>query len=124
MPEKEPQYFKEFRKHVDTRFDTVENKIENEIGELAAMTMRQFHFMEEKMATKEDIREIWSVMVTKDDIKGMATKDDIKDMATKSDIRDLDAHIGRYERRLQPMEEIVLKDHRVRSRALEKEVGI
>lgn len=32
-------------------------------------------------------------------------------MATKDDIRDLDAHIGRFERRFQKIEEIVLDDH-------------
>jgi cob(I)alamin adenosyltransferase len=93
MPEQEPYYFKEFRKHIDKRFDAVENKIDKEIDDLAAMTKRQFDYIEEKMATKNDIKE-------------------------------LDAHIGRYERSLQPMEEIVLKDHRVRIRTLEKATGI
>lgn len=45
-------------------------------------------------------------------------------MATKDDICSLDAHIGRFERRFQNIEEIVLQDHSPRIRALEEEVGI
>ena len=50
MPEKEPQYFKEFRKHIDKRFDAVEIKIDKEIDDLAAMTMRQFDRIDQRFS--------------------------------------------------------------------------
>jgi uncharacterized coiled-coil protein SlyX len=45
-------------------------------------------------------------------------------MATKIDIEKIDSHIGNMERRFQNVEGIVLKDHRLRIRTLEKAVGV
>jgi hypothetical protein len=45
------------------------------------------HLDKEVTEIKEELRNIRSVMATKEDIKNMATKEDIKNMATKEDIR-------------------------------------
>ena len=56
-------------------------------------------FLEEDMATKDDIKN----MATKDDIKNMATKDDIKNMATKDDIKRLEMEINNINMRIDNM---------------------
>lgn len=67
MPEKEPQYFKEFRKYLDERLTTIENTLEehtcllnshaDEIGKLMIKTTR----IEDKLdgkAKQSDVDEI------------------------------------------------------------------
>lgn len=56
--------------------------------------------LEEKMATKDDIK----YMTIKDDIKHMATKDDIKYMATKDDISRLEHEIARMDGNMKQIE--------------------
>jgi hypothetical protein len=118
MNETQPQYFKEFhndfmefKKHVDKRFDHLDNKIESEINGLALI-------IKDTVATKEDIKD----MATKEDIRDMATKEDIKDMATKLDVKEILAHIGRYEIRAQNHEHTLHQDHKPRIRELEKKI--
>ena len=65
-------------------------------------------FLEEDMATKDDIKNMATKddiknMATKDDIKNMATKDDIKDMSTKDDIKRLEMEINNINMRIDNM---------------------
>lgn len=113
-----PRYFKEFEVHFD-------KKIEKEIDSLAAMTAMEFvridrrlDDMQDKMATKEDIKD----MVTKDYIVDMATKHDIRDMATKTDVKEILSLVGKYEVCALNVEDIQLHDHKPRIKDLEKEV--
>ena len=108
MPEQEPQYFKEFRKHFD-------KKIDDAVERLAISTKKQFDFMDEKMATKNDINEILITMATKDDIKQIRST-----MATKDDIARLEGKIDGLENKFDRLEGIVLDDHRPRIKKLEK----
>jgi hypothetical protein len=85
MNNEEPIYITKLKKDLISHFD---DKIEKEVGSLAAMTADQFRLIDsrfEEMATKEDLVNF----VTKDDIKNMAIKDDIKNMATKDDIKNM-----------------------------------
>ncbi|MFP4080575.1 MAG: hypothetical protein ACLFTM_08100 [Ectothiorhodospira sp.] len=41
------------------------------------------------MATRQDLAEMRQEMATKDDIRDMATKDDIRDMATRQDLAEI-----------------------------------
>jgi len=46
-----------------------------------------FVFLQENMATKDDIADIRRDFATKDDLKGFATKDDLRAFATKDDLK-------------------------------------
>jgi cobyrinic acid a,c-diamide synthase len=81
------------------------------INELAAMVQCGFIDMEKRMnerftALEYEISTIKQTMVTKDEFK------------------EIEVHIGRIDRRLQKIEEIVVQDHYPRIRALEERVGI
>ena len=118
MPEKEPLYIKELRKEmrarfdqVDQKFDQVDKKIGKEVGELASMTAQHFLRIEEKMATKDDIKEVRDEMA---EMK-VELRDEMKD-----NVKEILSHIGRYEVRAQNVEDILLKDHKPRIIELEK----
>ena len=48
-----------------------------------------FQSMEDRMATKEDLKQF----ATKDDLKAFATKEDLKDFATKKDVARIEAKL-------------------------------
>ena len=70
MPEKEPLYFKEFRKHIDNKIETYEPAY---FKEFRKHIDKRFDDADKKFATK-------------DDLKSFATKDDLKKYSTKSDL--------------------------------------
>ena len=106
MPEQEPQYFKEFREHIDKRFDSVESKIEKEVGDLAAMTKREFDRVDERFDNLE--RRVGHLELDVSELKDSVVK--------------IEGHIGRYEIRSQNVEQILLQDHKPRIIDLEKAV--
>jgi len=69
------------------------------LDDLAVMLKRQFDFLEEKMATKDDIKYLGSR------------------------IDKLELRFDVFERRFNVIDDIVLNDHRLRIHALEKEAG-
>ena len=69
MPEQEPQYFKEFREHIDSKFDaidkrfiqqekyilvTVKDIVETAVDELAVITAKNFDRVNKDMAGIKD----------------------------------------------------------------------
>lgn len=70
------------------------------LDDLAGMLKRQFDFLEEKMATKDDIKYLGSR------------------------IDKLELRFETFERRFNVIDDIVLNDHRLRIIALEKESGL
>ena len=77
--------------------EAVVETIDTAVNETVA-TKADLKALADKMATKDDIKD----MATKDDIKAladkMATKDDIKDMATKADLEVMAAKIETLEK--------------------------
>ena len=113
MPEQEPQYFKEFREHIDKRFDSVESKIEKEVGDLAAMTKREFDRVDERFA---------AVDVRFDNLERRVGHLELDVSELKDSVVKIEGHIGRYEIRSQNVEQILLQDHKPRIIDLEKAV--
>ena len=104
MPEKEPGYFKDFREHMDQRFDVVDQKFvsmdkkfEGIIEGLAISTANGFRDMEFRFDGIEN------------DIFGI-----------KESMEKIEAHIGRYEIRAQNIEGILSEDVKPRISELEK----
>ncbi|MDQ5893293.1 MAG: hypothetical protein QG640_305 [Patescibacteria group bacterium] len=89
IQEKTPHYIVTLKSDLIKHFDT---KIEKEVGNLAAMTAREFIRVNQRF---EDIEE------------KMATKDSVSDMASGADIKGILAHIGKYEVRTHNLEKEV-----------------
>lgn len=102
----------ELKGHMDKRFDSVEEKIEKEVGDLAIMTAKQFLRIDSKFESA-DIRF--------GDLEDKITNIE-HTMATKDDADKILKHIGAYEIRAKNIEKILLKDHKPKITALEKEV--
>ncbi len=115
MNETEPLYFKEFRVHIDKRFDQVEVKIDKEVECLARSTANYFNEIEKDIhVMKEEIKEVKEELREIDE--KLATK------AEKSDIDKVLKHIGSYEIRARNVEETLHEDHKPRIIDLEHEV--
>lgn len=107
---KTPHYIITLKNELIEHFDAkIEKEVTAKIGSLAAMTAgefkkvyKKFDEIEEKMVTKEDLRE--------------------HEIATKKDFEKIHSLIGKYEIRAENIENILLQDHKPRLSDLEKEV--
>ncbi len=106
MPEQEPQYFKDFRKEINKRFDeqdkfivkTVTTVVNDAVEELAIMTLKCFDRLEKRVGVIEE---------------------DVSDI--KENIVRIDNHLVRIDGRLDKIEENG-KHHDVRVKKLERTV--
>jgi archaellum component FlaC len=105
MAEIEPQYFKEFRVHIDKKFENfekhIDKKIDDKIDNLAVSIQKQFRELD------------FNFDGIQNEIAGV-----------KENMGKIEAHIGRYEVRAQNIEEILLEDYKPRLNALEKVVFV
>ena len=58
---------------------------------MGEMILEQLFKMQEKMVTKDDLKNF----ATKDDLKNFATKDDLKNFATKDDLKELEIRLDK-----------------------------
>ena len=84
MPEQEPQYFKEFRKHIDKRFDeqdkyiikTVTTIVDDAVEELAIMTLKNFNRVDVRLASIVD--RLDGIDIRLDKIEGTMSRHDVR----------------------------------------------
>ncbi len=102
MPEQEPQYFKEFRKHIDKRFDEqdkfIVKVVENAVDELAVITLKNFDRVDAS---------IWKINDRLDGMDGQLRKVEHDIARIDKNIEKIEGHIGRYEVRTQKIERVV-----------------
>ena len=110
IEEKTPQYIIDLKNELINHFD---DKIEKEVGELAASTAKEFAFIYQRFDRVD--KKLLGMEFEFDTINNQLYNIDEK-------IGKIEKHIGRYEIRAQNIEHILEKDQKVSIRELEKVV--
>ncbi len=120
MPETKPLYFKEFEDIVLRRFDQVDKKL-NEHDKKFENQEEKFKNLEKKIEDEISNLEIITLRGFRDVDNQLDTiREDVSEMS--EEMKKIYALIGRYEVRSANLEDILLKDFKVRLRKLEETI--